>query len=149
MRLTRALVLLPLLALTGAAPSMSEINNSGRVLAQLDDMRAIYFVLIVVVALMVGLVMVIVVALFRQQAATQKTLMESLTGAVEKLALSLDGMTKAQIEKTTADLVHDALVQSVMTRADATMTRMEPVLARIDAARPAPRKRKPREKPDA
>jgi len=91
-----------------------DVNETGRVLAQLDDVRAIFLVLIIVIVLLMG----VVIWLFR-------SVMGSMTRGVEKLATSIDGMTHASTERLTADLVHNARVEAVMTRADATLARLE------------------------
>jgi hypothetical protein len=113
--LIRVLALLPLaLPLTGAAPAgvPAGVNEAGRVLAQLDDVRAIYFVLIVVILMAVVLFVI-------------KVLISNLTESVRKLASALEGMTKASADRTTAEMVHNARMESIMSRVDAALTRIE------------------------
>jgi hypothetical protein len=109
-----ALVLLMTSASTGpvaaaARPvaSMSDINDAGRVMAQLNDVRAIFFVLIIVIFLLFCLV----IWVFR-------ALVGNLSLGVKDLAKSIDNMTKASVDRTTADLVNHARLESVMTRSE-------------------------------
>lgn len=127
----RVKFLLPLGLLGAAAPpaaavessvpvtamSLPNVNESGRVLAQLDDVRAIFFVLI----------LVIVVLIFdrwldrRSARATIRDFKEAADG----LAAAIDRQGTHTAERATAVLVHNARVESVLGRIEHHLDRFD------------------------
>lgn len=116
----RRILLAPgLLLLTGATPaggSFASVRPDAALIDKGDLGIATYAMLFVIVALLIDR------WLERKSGAARDGM---IRGGIDKLAEAIDRNTQASTDRSTVELVHNARVESIMSRVDARLERME------------------------